>query len=229
MAERPGHRRIDSVMARWLATLSKFSLFVGAVLLMTGALRRARPRAAIDAIGTGLTTWNPKKDRVYADASNTAASAPPPPANSYPATAVTTRNHGTQLSSFTKGLLWLGLLLVCFVVGDLIVRGFQREIAKPVWELSRDDTDLGRQAIIRHGCGGCHVIPGIRHATGRVGPRLSGFGDQIYIAGMLPNIPENLTLWIQNPQAVNPQSAMPNLGVSEAEAREIAVYLYAQP
>lgn len=214
-------------MARWLTTLSKVILSIGAPLLVIVALRRAGPRAAIiaGAAGARLASGRGSPSATQADAAESDA---PHPEHAEHPPAAAPPHYPTRLSSFTKGLLWLGLLLILFVIGDLIARGFQREIAIPVWELSRDDSNLGRQAIIQHGCGGCHVIPGIRHATGRVGPQLNGFRDQIYIAGMLPNIPENLTLWIQNPQAVNPKSAMPNLGVSEAEAREIAVYLYAQ-
>lgn len=32
--------------------------------------------------------------------------------------------------------------------------------------------------------------------------------------------------WVMNPQAVEPGTAMPDLGVSEPEARHIAAYLY---
>jgi cytochrome c1 len=58
---------------------------------------------------------------------------------------------------------------------------------------------------------------------------LHGFRDQMYIGGILPNVPENLIQWIQNPRRFNPQTAMPDLQVSEEEARAIAIYLYAQP
>jgi cytochrome c len=130
---------------------------------------------------------------------------------------------------FVHVLLLLGGLLLAGVLGDLILRGFKREVEPPIWETSRSETAPGRQAIIRHGCGGCHVIPGIRHATGRVGPRLTGFRDQMYIAGVLPNTPENLAAWIRSPQQFSPGTAMPNLGVTDAEAQAIAIYLNAHP
>lgn len=50
-------------------------------------------------------------------------------------------------------------------------------------------------------------------------------GSRVYLAGVLPNTPENLVRWIYDPRGVSPRSAMPNTGVSEAEAREIAAYL----
>jgi cytochrome c len=43
---------------------------------------------------------------------------------------------------------------------------------------------------------------------------------------MLPNTPENMILWIQAPQGVNQRTAMPNMGIAESEARNIASYLY---
>jgi cytochrome c1 len=43
---------------------------------------------------------------------------------------------------------------------------------------------------------------------------------------MLRNTPPNLVRWIREPQAVVPGNAMPNMGVSEVDARDIAAYLY---
>jgi cytochrome c len=126
-------------------------------------------------------------------------------------------------------LIGLGVLMVLAVVGDLVVRGFQREAATPVWEPPAHLANPGRRAIVHHGCGGCHVIPGIRHATGRVGPQLNGFRDQMYIAGVLPNVPENLIAFLLDPTQFNPRTAMPNLNLTEEEAQAIAAYLHAHP
>jgi cytochrome c2 len=129
----------------------------------------------------------------------------------------------------TRLVIGLGCLMVVAVVGDMVVRGFQREVAAPVWEPPRHLRDPGRRAIVNHGCGGCHVIPGIRHATGRVGPKLNDFREQMYIAGVLPNVPENLVAWILDPAHFSPRTAMPNLDITEEEARAITAYLYANP
>jgi cytochrome c1 len=48
----------------------------------------------------------------------------------------------------------------------------------------------------------------------------------MYVAGVLPNQPDRLIQWIQDPQSVNPSTAMPNLGVVEPVARDMAAYLY---
>jgi cytochrome c1 len=89
------------------------------------------------------------------------------------------------------------------------------------------DAARGPAAIAQYGCGSCHVIPGIRGAVGSVGPPLVAFSSRVYIAGEIPNTAENLIRWITVPQAVEPGTAMPNLGVDDRSARDIAAYLYA--
>ena len=84
----------------------------------------------------------------------------------------------------------------------------------------------GAAAIERYGCGGCHTIPGIRGADGLVGPPLIHWSERSFIAGEVPNTARNLIQWIMDPQSIEPQTAMPNLGVSETEARNIAAYLF---
>jgi cytochrome c len=78
----------------------------------------------------------------------------------------------------------------------------------------------------RHGCATCHVIPGVAGARGLVGPPLNAMGLRGYIAGRLPNQPENLIHWIAHPRSVDSQTAMPDTGISEDEARHVAAYLY---
>jgi cytochrome c len=84
----------------------------------------------------------------------------------------------------------------------------------------------GAAAIGRYGCGSCHIIPGISGAQGRTGTSLAGIADRIYIAGVLQNTPDNMMRWIENPPAVDPKTVMPNLGVTDRDARDIAGYLY---
>jgi cytochrome c len=88
------------------------------------------------------------------------------------------------------------------------------------------DASTGRAALRNFGCGACHVIPGIPGADGRVAPPLSAFAERAYVAGVVGNSAENLVSWIVNPQAINPGTAMPNLDVSETQARHMAAYLY---
>jgi cytochrome c2 len=92
--------------------------------------------------------------------------------------------------------------------------------------LTGGDPDRGAAAINSYGCGSCHTIPGIHGAKAQVGPPLTGIGNRMFIGGVLPNTPENLQHWIQNPPGIDPQTAMPKLGVSEPDAKDIACYLY---
>jgi cytochrome c oxidase assembly factor CtaG/cytochrome c2 len=88
------------------------------------------------------------------------------------------------------------------------------------------DVTRGKRAIENYGCGSCHVGPGIRTAVGAVGPPLTAFGRRSFIAGALPNTVGSLIPWIENPQSIEPGRAMPNLGVTDQDARDIAAYLY---
>jgi cytochrome c1 len=85
--------------------------------------------------------------------------------------------------------------------------------------------DLGKDLIVKYGCGSCHEIPGVRGARGLVGPPLTHFGRRGTIAGELANTPDNLISWVHDPHAVEPGTDMPTLGVTTEEARNIAAYL----
>ncbi|MDQ6626940.1 MAG: c-type cytochrome [Pseudomonadota bacterium] len=98
--------------------------------------------------------------------------------------------------------------------------------AAPAWRVVGGDARRGAALIEAYGCAGCHTVPGIRNANGNVGPPLTRFGDRTYIAGVLRNTPENLVRWIRVPQSVLPGNAMPDMGVTDAQARDIAAYLY---
>jgi putative membrane protein len=87
------------------------------------------------------------------------------------------------------------------------------------------DPAKGADEIKKVGCGSCHMIPGIAGANGLVGPPLDHMGRRIYIAGLLRQTPENLARWIRDPQSIAPGNAMPNMGLSEEQARNIAAYL----
>ena len=88
------------------------------------------------------------------------------------------------------------------------------------------DVDRGSVAIAKYQCGACHLIPGIRGARGRVGPPLQSFARHSYIAGRYPNTPQVLVQWLQDPPGMAPRTAMPDVGVSSDEARDIAAFLY---
>jgi cytochrome c551/c552 len=80
----------------------------------------------------------------------------------------------------------------------------------------------------RYGCGGCHIIPGIAGADGKVAGPLTDLRQRVYVGGVATNTPENLVRWIVEPQSFSANSAMPATGISEAEAKHLAAYLYAK-
>ncbi len=124
----------------------------------------------------------------------------------------------------SKPLLFasLSLLFASFVVagctGGSSVRSYGIAI--------QGNPQHGKELIQAYGCGACHIIPGIRNARGLVGPPLMLFAERTMVAGEVPNTPENLVKWVENPPSIEPNTAMPDLGLSQAQAQDIAAYLY---
>jgi cytochrome c2 len=88
--------------------------------------------------------------------------------------------------------------------------------------------DEGRQLIAQYGCNVCHVIPGIAGPQGSLGPSLAGVASRPTLSeGTVQNTPANLAQFIRNPGSLNPQSSMPPIGITDAEAQTIAAYLRA--
>jgi len=84
----------------------------------------------------------------------------------------------------------------------------------------------GVPAIGKYGCAACHTIPGIETATATVGPPLTHVAVRQYLGGHLTNSPGNMIKWIQHPQLIDPKNAMPELNVTDQDAKDIAAYLY---
>jgi cytochrome c len=88
------------------------------------------------------------------------------------------------------------------------------------------DPARGAAMIQYAGCGSCHYIPGVAGAHGMVAAPLTWFSQRTFIAGEVPNTPENLVLWLRSPQVVEPHTAMPSTGLNDQQARDVAAYLY---
>jgi cytochrome c len=113
------------------------------------------------------------------------------------------------------------LLVLVVLLGAAACRG-PDEPRRPV---PAGDAERGRALIQAYGCGACHTIPGVEGARAVVGPPLWGIADRAYIGGVVPNTEADMIRWLQNPQAITPRTVMPNMGVTEADARDIAAYL----
>ena len=92
--------------------------------------------------------------------------------------------------------------------------------------LTGGDPAQGKALILHFGCGSCHSIRGVPNATGTVGPPLQDLKKRVFLGGVVSNNPEQIVKWIVNPRSYAPQTAMPAVGVTEAQARDIAAYLY---
>ena len=88
------------------------------------------------------------------------------------------------------------------------------------------DPEQGKLLLRQYGCASCHHIPGVAAAVGNAGPPLAGIARRAYLGGVLPNTPENMQSWIRHPQRFDPLTAMPDMQVGEAHARDMVAYLY---
>ena len=95
-----------------------------------------------------------------------------------------------------------------------------------VADLTRGHPERGREAMRKYGCQSCHTIPGVTGARALVGPPLEGIAGRSFIGGVLTNSPDNMMAWLRDPPAHAPRTAMPNLGVTEKDARDMTAYLY---
>ena len=111
-------------------------------------------------------------------------------------------------------LLLAALTLGCGQRGDAVA------------DFTRGHPERGRDAMRKYGCQSCHTIPGVIGARALVGPPLEGIAGRSFIGGVLTNSPENMMAWLRDPPAHAPRTAMPNLGVTEKDARDMTAYLY---
>jgi mono/diheme cytochrome c family protein len=96
----------------------------------------------------------------------------------------------------------------------------------PALHPARYSEERAKTVLRQYACHNCHQIDHLVGPDTYVGPPLQDWRKRKLIAGVLPNTPENLVRWVVDPQQVSPGTLMPDLGVSEAHAREMAVYLF---
>ena len=117
----------------------------------------------------------------------------------------------------------IGVLMIFLAV---VFGCAQGDVEKTAMKETGGNPKRGKVTIRLYGCGACHTIPGVPGANGRVGPPLNRVARRTYLGGVLPNTPTTMIRWIQSPQEVDPRTAMPDMGVTERDARDIAAYLY---
>jgi cytochrome c len=128
-----------------------------------------------------------------------------------------------------RRIVWVGAAIAAGLSAFVITNVARDNETKSAAAVALTGGDPARAPALfrRYGCSGCHTIPGIPGADGQIGAPLTGLSKRVYIAGVLENRSDNLVAWIVSPQSFSPQTAMPNTGISEQEAKNLAAYLYA--
>lgn len=89
---------------------------------------------------------------------------------------------------------------------------------------SEDLLAQGKEIVETGACAVCHTVAGTT-AQGTVAPNLTGFGRRPFIAGVLENNPQNLTLWLDDPPAVKPGTKMPDYDLTTEQIQALVAYL----
>ena len=83
----------------------------------------------------------------------------------------------------------------------------------------------GRRVFETTACINCHTVRGTA-ANGRFGPDLTHLMSRVTIAsGAAENTPENLHLWLKDPDAITPGSLMPAMKLSDDELDALVKYM----
>lgn len=125
-----------------------------------------------------------------------------------------------------RTLLVIFLLLAAGVSGALVRRSYVRETEARARDLTGGNPARGRHLASGLGCVACHTVPKAVGPRATVAPSLAGFAGRRYIAGTAENTAANLILFLRDPRAIAPKTAMPHLRLSEADARDLAAFLY---
>jgi cytochrome c len=86
--------------------------------------------------------------------------------------------------------------------------------------------ERGGELMTTYGCNTCHIIPGVDGPRATLGPPLQAVGTRPSINLKIPNTPENMAQWLRDPRSLDPDSTMPELGVTPADATDMTAYLF---
>ena len=127
------------------------------------------------------------------------------------------------------------IIAACMLAGALVAPFIERalsHVAFPQYEqevrlaTGGGDPYQGRDRIRQYGCDTCHPMAGIRTAEATVGSPLTQVARRVFLAGHIENTPENMMQWIEHPHAYAEKTAMPEMGVTRRDSRDIVAYLY---
>jgi len=132
------------------------------------------------------------------------------------------------MSSSLRLLAGLIVLSIAAAVGSIVTLKLERrDQGRMVAEqITGGSVTAGKLAYRRYGCGGCHALDSITGVNGMVGPSLAKIATRSEIAGHFANTPQNMMQWLQHPQQMLPGNGMPDMAMTDNDARNIAAYLY---
>jgi cytochrome c len=130
-----------------------------------------------------------------------------------------------MLSTRVKTVAVVVAVLIAGSAAAFSYRHARERNAREATRLTHGNPKRGPALIRQFGCGACHKVAGVPGAIGRVGPGLSAISLQGRIAGAQSNTPDHLIQWILNPKALKADTTMPQAGIGEQDARDIAAYL----
>lgn len=109
---------------------------------------------------------------------------------------------------------------------------------EPSRDTSAGDVERGRQAYLARGCASCHAFGGAGVPEPAVLPRGAARREHdapaIELAPDLRHArvrlrPDRVAAWIREPASIRPATLMPTLGVTDAEAADLAAFVLGAP
>jgi cytochrome c oxidase subunit 2 len=118
---------------------------------------------------------------------------------------------------------WMRFVVVAQSASDFAA--WEQAQLKPSIAPATPDAIAGRNLFMEMSCVNCHAINGT-NAKARVGPDLTHFATRTQFAGcILDNSPDNVRLWLRNPQGVKPGVEMPDFNFTETQVDQLTAYL----
>lgn len=116
------------------------------------------------------------------------------------------------------------MLIRVEVVGEADFDAWAKNQALAATKVDSDLVRKGREVFLQYACQNCHGITGV--SEGNYAPDLTHLMSRKVIAGgMLPNNPNNLKAWIDDPDAIKPGCDMPSLKLDHEQIEMVVAYL----
>jgi cytochrome c oxidase subunit 2 len=89
----------------------------------------------------------------------------------------------------------------------------------------RSQSQIRGRRLVEYRCGLCHQVRGTRAGAVSAPDLTHLMSRRMLAAGVIPNNPGNRAAWIQNAQALKPNSLMPNQTLSGEQLMDVQAYL----